>query len=137
VFGLAWAGLGWQRYAEPLWVTVPCGVILALIAPSFAAGEHGWVYVIGIATAAAAMAASVPLRNVPLLALGALAMFGYVTSAVVRYLHGSLGVYGATVRAPPAPPGRRSHASSQIYGSRENGMESLCPDGRSVWPNWS
>ena len=95
VFGLAWAGLGWQRYVEPLWVTIPCGVILALIAPSFAAGHYGWVYVIGIATAAAMMAASVPLRNVPLLALGTLAMFSYVTSAVVRYLHESLGVPSA------------------------------------------
>ena len=52
-------------------------------------------YAIGIATAAAVMAASVPLRNVPLLALGALAMFGYVTSAAVRYLHQSLGVPAA------------------------------------------
>jgi len=95
VFGLAWAGLGWQRYAEPVWVTIPCGVILALIAPSLAAGDHGWVYAIGIATAAAAMAASVPLRNVPLLALGTLAMFSYVTSVVVRYLHQSLGVPSA------------------------------------------
>jgi hypothetical protein len=95
VFGLAWAGLGWRRYVEPLWVTVPCGVILALIAPSLAAGEYGWVYAIGIATAAAAMAASVPLRNTPLLALGTLAMFGYVTSVVVRYFHQSLGVPGA------------------------------------------
>jgi len=95
VFGLAWAGLGWQRYVEPLWVTIPCGVILALIAPSLAAGDHGWVYAIGIATAAAAMAAGVPLRNVPLLALGALAMFSYVTSVAARYLHGSLGVPSA------------------------------------------
>jgi hypothetical protein len=39
-------------------------------------------------------------------------------------------------RRPP-PPGPRSHALSQIYGSRESGMESLCPNGRSVWPNWS
>jgi hypothetical protein len=95
VFGLAWVGLGWRRYVEPLWVTVPSGVILALIAPSLAAGEYGWVYAIGIATAAAAMAASVPLRNTPLLALGTLAMFGYVTSVVVRYFHQSLGVPGA------------------------------------------
>jgi hypothetical protein len=91
-FGLGWAGLGWQRYVEPIWVTIPSGVVLALIAPSFAAGEHGWVYAIGIATAAAAMATSVPLRNTPLLALGTLAMFGYVTSVVVRYFHESLGV---------------------------------------------
>jgi hypothetical protein len=41
------------------------------------------------------MAASVPLRNTPLLALGTLAMFGYVTSVVVRYFHQSLGVPGA------------------------------------------
>lgn len=95
VFGLAWAGLGWRRYVEPLWVTIPCGVILALIAPGFAAGHYGWMYAIGIATAAAAMAASVPLRNVPLLALGALAMFGYVTSVAARYLHDSLGVPSA------------------------------------------
>ena len=95
VFGLAWVALGWRRYVEPLWVTVPSGVILALIAPSIAAGEHGWVYAIGIATAAAAMAASVPLRNTPLLALSTLAMFGYVTSVVVRYFHESLGVPGA------------------------------------------
>ena len=91
VFGLAWAGLGWRRYVGPLWVTIPCGVILALIAPSFAAGHYGWMYVIGIATAAAAMAASVPLRNTPLLALGALTMFGYLTAVAARYLHQSLG----------------------------------------------
>jgi hypothetical protein len=95
VFGLAWVGLGSRRYVEPLWVAVPCGVILALIAPSLAAGEYGWVYAIGIATAAAAMGASVPLRNTPLLALGTLAMFGYVTGVVVRYFHQSLGIPGA------------------------------------------
>jgi hypothetical protein len=91
VFGLAWAALGWRRYVGPLWVTIPSGVILALIAPSFAAGHYGWMYAIGIATAAAAMAASVPLRNTPLLALGALAMFGYLTAVAARYLHQSLG----------------------------------------------
>jgi hypothetical protein len=91
VFGLAWAGLGWRRYAGPLWVTIPCGVILALIAPGFAAGHYGWMYAIGIATAAAAMAASVPLRNTPLLALGALAMSGYLTAVAARYLHQSPG----------------------------------------------
>jgi hypothetical protein len=94
-FGLGWSWLGWQRRVEPIWVTMPCGVILALIAPGLAAGEHGWVYGIAIATAAAAMAASVPLRNTPLLALGTLAMFGYVTSAVIRYFHQSLGVPAA------------------------------------------
>ena len=95
VFGLAWAGLGWRRYVGPWWVTVPCGVVLALIAPGFAAGGHGWMYAIGIATAATAMAASVPLRNTPLLTLGALAMSGYLTAVAARYLHQSLGVPSA------------------------------------------
>jgi hypothetical protein len=94
-FGLAWAGLGWRRFIEPMWVTVPCGAVLALIAPSVAAGEYGLVYAIGIATAAAAMALSVPLRNTPLLAVGTLAMFGYVTAMVVQYFHRSLGVPAA------------------------------------------
>jgi hypothetical protein len=94
-FGLAWAWLGWRRYVEPMWVTIALGVVLALIAPSFGVGHNGWMYAIGIVTAAAAMAASVPLRNTPLLAVGTLAMFGYVTSVVVRYFRESLGVPAA------------------------------------------
>jgi len=94
-FGLAWTWLGWRRYVEPVWVTMPCGAILALYSPSLTVGSQGWVYAIGIATAAAAMAASVPLRNTPLLALGTLAMFGYVTSVTVQYFHRSLGVPAA------------------------------------------
>ena len=93
--GILWIGLGWRRYAEPLWVTVPSGVILALFAPSIAAGQYGWLYAVGIVTAAAAMTASVRLRNTPLLALGSLAMFGYVTSVVVQYFRESIGVPGA------------------------------------------
>jgi hypothetical protein len=94
-FGLVWAALGWQRYLEPVWVSVPSGVLLSLIVPSIAAGEHGWVYALGIGTAAGAMAASVRLRNTPLLALGSLAMFGYVASVVLQYFHRSLGAPGA------------------------------------------
>ena len=93
-FGLAWAGLGWRLVIEPRGVTVPSGALLALVAPILAAGTFGWVLAIGITTAAAVMAASVPLRNTPLLALGALAMFGYTTAAMVRYFHQSLGVPG-------------------------------------------
>lgn len=95
VFGLAWALLGWRRYVEPVWVATPLGVVLALVAPSLAVGDHGWVYAIAVATAAVAMAASVPLRNTPLLALGTIAMFGYVTAMVVRYFRESLGVPAA------------------------------------------
>jgi hypothetical protein len=94
-FGLAWIALGWRRYLEPVWVSVPAGVLLALFVPSIAAGEHGWVHALGIGTAAAAMAAGVRLRNAPLLALGSLAMFGYVTAVVLQYFHQSLGAPGA------------------------------------------
>jgi hypothetical protein len=37
------------------------------------------------------MAASVPLRNTPMLAMGTIALFGYVTSMVIRYFADSLG----------------------------------------------
>lgn len=91
-FGLAWAWLGWQRFVEPMWVTMAAGTALALVAPSFAVGDHGWMYAIAIATAGAAMAGSVPLRNPPLLAVGTLAMFGYVTALVLTYFRQTLGV---------------------------------------------
>jgi hypothetical protein len=84
-----------QEHIEPKLATLTCGAVLALIAPSFAVGEHGWLYAIGIATAVAAMAASVTLPNAPLLALSTLAACGYVTSAIVHYLHEPLGIPAA------------------------------------------
>lgn len=95
--GLAWAGAGWQRYIEPMRVTIPLGAFLALLAPVPTLADHGWVYAIGIATAAVAMAVSIPLRNTPLLVLGALAMFGYITGTAITYFRESLGLAGALV----------------------------------------
>lgn len=94
-FGLVWAVLGWRRYVEPMWAAVPLGALLALVAPALGAGPYGWLYAIAIITAGAAMAVSVPLQNSVLLGLGTVAMFGYVTSLVVRYFHRSLGVPAA------------------------------------------
>lgn len=91
-FGLAWVLVGWRRWVEPMWATVPLGLLLSLVAPTFAVAEHGWVYAVAVATAAAVMAASVWLRNTPMLAMGAIGLFGYVTSIVVRYFADSLGV---------------------------------------------
>lgn len=90
-FGLLWAFLGWRRYVEPMWVAVPLGILLALVSPSVAVSDYGWVYTIGLLTAAAVMAASVYLRNTPLLVVGTIGMFGYVTSLVVRYFARSMG----------------------------------------------
>ncbi len=125
-FGLAWAWLGWRRYVEPMWLTVPLGALLALVAPSVALGPFGWMYAIGLLTAAVAMAISVPLRNTVFLGLGAVAMFGYVTGLVLTFFRGSLGtpavlsitgvlvigvavvtarLMAATRRSKPGPPG--------------------------------
>lgn len=93
--GLTWAVLGWLRVAEPEWTSMPLGVLLALVAPAVGITDHGWVFAIAIGTAGALMAASVPLRNVPLLAVATVSMFGYLTALLVRYFADSLGVPAA------------------------------------------
>ena len=89
-FGVVWAWAG-GRYVEPKGVSLAFGAALALVAPSFAVWQYGWLYWIAIPAAAAAMAASAPLQDKALLVLGTLAAFGYVTWAAVRYLHAPLG----------------------------------------------
>ena len=95
LLGVGWALLGWRRYVEPLWVSLPLGVLLALVAPAVAVYDYGWMYAVAIATAAVVMTLSVPLHNTPLLGVGTVGMFGYVTATVVRYFGDSLGVPAA------------------------------------------
>ena len=90
LLGLAWTALGWL-YPEPLGTSLSVGAVLALLAPAVAIHEYGWVYVIGIVTAVAIMAASVPLRNVVLVAFGSCALFGYITAVVLEYADRSIG----------------------------------------------
>lgn len=94
-FGIAWTTAGWFHKAEPLWMAVPLGTALALFAPSIAVVDHGWLYAVGIATAAAVMAVSVPTHNVIFLSLGTVATFGYVTAAVLHYFGDQLGIPAA------------------------------------------
>jgi beta-lactamase regulating signal transducer with metallopeptidase domain len=89
--GAGWVMVGWQ-YPQPLWSTVPLAIAITLIAPGIAVWQHGWVYAIGIGTAGAAIVAAVSRRRTALLATGTLTLFSYVTSAVVRYFHASLGL---------------------------------------------
>jgi hypothetical protein len=91
LFGLAWAALGWM-YPEPLGTSVALGAALALAGPAIAVHEDSWVYLVGIGTAAAVMAASVPLRNVVLVAFGSCALLGYISAIVLKYTGGSRGV---------------------------------------------
>jgi hypothetical protein len=69
-------------------MAIPLGVLLVLFTSSFAVTNHGWVYVIAVATAALVMVASVPLRSTVLLWIGTFWMFAYVTSIVVHYFRG-------------------------------------------------
>jgi hypothetical protein len=95
LLGLAWTTLGWLHVAEPMWTSMPLGVLLALIAPSIAVVDHGWMFAVAIVTAGVLMAASVPLHNPPLLGVATVAMFGYLTALLVRYFEDSLGVPAA------------------------------------------
>ncbi len=96
-YGLAWAGLGWLRRIEPWPVALALGSAAVLIGPALGIADHGWVLVPALATAAGAMAASLPTRLVPLLAGGTVGLFVYLTWAVVRYFGDTLGVPVALV----------------------------------------
>ena len=81
LLGVGWALLGWRRYVEPLWVSFPLGVAAGAGRPgcrgaTTTAGCTRW----RIATAAVVMTLSVPLHNTPLLGVGTVGMFGYVTA---------------------------------------------------------
>jgi hypothetical protein len=91
LFGLAWTALGWL-YPEPLGTSISVGAALALIGPTLALHQTDWAYVVGIATAAAVMAVSVPLRNVVLVAFGSCALLGYIAAVVLEYADRWVGV---------------------------------------------
>ena len=89
--GVGWAVAGGLAAKGPYRADVPFGAILLLLAPSMALHDDGWMYAIAIGSAAAVMALSLATRSTPLLVLGTLFTFGYVTSAVLRYFSDSLG----------------------------------------------
>ena len=92
--GAAWAGLGWARRIPPGWLAVPAGLLVVLITPTgiqYAPTR----YALGIGTAAAVMTLSVIGRFVPGLALGSIAMLGYVVGVMTTYFADSLGVPAA------------------------------------------
>lgn len=91
LIGVAWTTLGWL-YPEPLWTSISLGAAFALIGPAIALHQTDWAYAVGIATAAAVMAISVPLRNVVLVAFGSCALLGYVTAIVLEYADRWVGV---------------------------------------------
>ena len=97
LLGVAWAALGWRGIVDPGWLAVAFGCVGALVAPAFGLGDYEWLLAPALLTSAALMAVSVPTRQTPLLALGTLGAFGYITWAVVTYFRDSLGVPVALV----------------------------------------
>jgi hypothetical protein len=91
LIGLAWIAVGWV-YPEPLGTSITVGAVLALVGPVIALHQTDWAYLVGIATAAAVMAVSVPLRNVVLVAFGSCALLGYITAVVLQYADRWVGV---------------------------------------------
>jgi hypothetical protein len=90
LLGLAWAVLA-VVYPQPLGTSLTVGAAVALLGPAVAVHPYPWVYGIGIVTAAAVMAASIPLKNVVMLAFGSVALFGYLTATVFRFADRTLG----------------------------------------------
>ncbi|OFW66181.1 MAG: hypothetical protein A2Z12_07230, partial [Actinobacteria bacterium RBG_16_68_21] len=90
--GAVWVVLGWRGIVVPLVATMVLGALLVSYAPVVGAESHEWIMFLGIATGAALMALSVQSKVVPLLAIGTVAVFGYVTGVVLRYFRNQLGV---------------------------------------------
>jgi hypothetical protein len=96
LLGIAWVILGWV-YPEPLGTSLAAAAAVALMAPALAVHNEGWVYIVGITTAAGVMAAGVPMRHVVMVAFGSCALFSYITAVVFRYADRSLGVPASLV----------------------------------------
>jgi hypothetical protein len=92
VLGSLCAFVGWKDWVHPGWLALMLGTVGALVGPSIAGEDYGWALIPGLVTAAAVMAVGVRIRETPLLALGTLAAFSYLTWVVVRYFSDSLGV---------------------------------------------
>ena len=90
--GVAWGLLGRFRVLEPSWLGMALGSAGAVIGPSVGIGDYPWLLAVALATSVSLMVVSVPTGQVPLLAVGTMGTFGYLTWAVVRYFSDSLGV---------------------------------------------
>ena len=90
--GVVWGLLGWFRVLEPVWLGMALGSAGAVIGPAIGIGDYPWLLAVALGTAVFLMVVSVPTGQVPLLAVGTMGTFGYLTWAVIRYFSDSLGV---------------------------------------------
>jgi hypothetical protein len=88
----AWVGLGYLDRMEPRNAAYLLGAAGAVISPVLMGGPGGFSLLVGVAVGVALLAASAALRNVGMLALGALGLFGYLVGSIVHFLSDSIGV---------------------------------------------
>lgn len=93
-YGLTWMVLGWKQLVQPAWTAMGLGSMVWAFGPSIGS-EHGWMLGLGLLTAAAFMTLGVTTRRLPLLGIGSVALFAYLTALVVRYFGDALGVPAA------------------------------------------
>lgn len=93
VLGVVWLILTHRRLVEPIATGYVLGGLIAIFGPFVATpdDEVPWLLVLGLLTAVAVIAASVPLRRTPLLAIGALGVFVHVPRLVFVYFGEALG----------------------------------------------
>lgn len=90
ILGVLLLLLSWRGLARPVGTGYALGGVAALYAPLMA-GEHRGAAIAGLATAAALMTVSIPLRRTVLLGLGAFGVLVYGIQAVLWYFADSLG----------------------------------------------
>lgn len=90
--GAAWGLLGWRRLLAPWWAAIALGSIGAVVGPAVGIDGYPWLLAVALGTAVGLMVVSVPSGQVPLLAVGTLGTFSYLTWAVIRYFRDTLGV---------------------------------------------
>jgi len=89
-FGLAWFVATWRRILRPADAGFVAGALALLVAPWIS--DLDWPAFLGLATAVGLMAASVALHQTPLLVLGAIGLFGFLTRTIAIYFAGTVGV---------------------------------------------
>ena len=90
--GVAWLALAWGEVVRPARTGRVVGAAVALIGPLMAFGASGrWGPVLGVVTAGALVAASVPARETVLLGLGVIGLFVFVPNLVLEYFGDELG----------------------------------------------
>jgi hypothetical protein len=92
LLGTTWALLGWWRRIEPWWLGIAFGSVGAVVGPAVGIDSYPWLLAVALATSVLLMVVSVPTGQVPLLAVGTMGTFGYVTWAVFRYFGETLSV---------------------------------------------